>query len=424
MKLLAVGDVHLGRRPSRLPESLQQRASELSPAGAWRQIVAAALDEHVDVVLLAGDVVEREQDFFEAYRELRQGIERLTERRVGVYGVAGNHDGQVLPRLADEIPGFRLIGRGGHWESVPLAAGGENATLWGWSFPRAGVRESPLARQQFQRQPGGPNVGLLHCDRDQTGSPYAPVSSAELEAAALDGWFLGHVHKPDALSAASPYGYLGCVSGMDPGESGARGPWLMTVDSGRIQSMEQWTLAPLRWEHLDVDLTGIDEPADARSRLLGALRNLDSVLSNDAWIAKAVGLRMRFIGRTPFGGAAVDLISDEDRSHIHSGERDTHYFIERLEAATQPEIPLQALAERADPAGLLARRLLMLDLPAENAERRALLDDARRRLKAQAEDPRWSALGKQSLDEAVVADWLRRAGTRLLDRLMAQHPAE
>ena len=112
--------------------------------------------------------------------------------------------------------------------------------------------------------------------------------------------------------------------------------------------------------------------------------------------------------------------SDEDREHVFSGATGTHYFIERLEAATQPEIQLDQLAERSDPPGLLARRLLILDGPPDGPERRALLDAAREKLDAQAREKQWSALRVDALDDEIASGWLRRSGMRLLDKLLAQ----
>lgn len=420
MKLLAVGDIHLGRRPSRLPEELRARARDLGPGGALRRIVEAACSEGADVVALAGDVVERENDFFEAYRELHQGVSRLVTAGIQVVGVAGNHDVQVLPRLEGEIHDFRLLGRGGRWEPFHHQAGTESVVLWGWSFPRPRVTESPLAGERFERRQGGPNLGLLHCDRDQPGSPYGPVTSRELEAAGLDGWLLGHIHKPDPLFVDALSGYLGSVTGMDPSETGARGPWLITIEDGRIRAVEQWVLAPLRWESLSIDLSGISEAEEARVLVLQALRDLDTDLSAGQWIPEAVGLRVTLSGRSRFGEAALSLFSPEDRAHIHQGERDTHYFIERLDANTQPEIPLETLAQRADPAGLLAGRLLLLDRPSEDSERQTLLAEFRRRLETQARDARWGGLRAPVPDEEQAADWLRNAGARLLEHMLAQ----
>ena len=311
MKILAVGDIHLGRTPSRLPDELASRARELGPAGAWKRTVDVAIGAKVKAVLLAGDVVERENDFFEAYRELEQGVRRLTEDGIDVIGVAGNHDVKVLPRLAEHIPKFRLLGADGKWQSWHIADDTESITLWGWSFPHKEVSTSPLADQSFKRE-AGINLGLLHCDRDAGGSPYAPVTSKDLQRAGLDGWLLGHIHKPDALSVESLNGYLGSLTGLNRSETGPHGPWLICIDGGRIESVEQLPLAPLRWESIDVDLEGIGEPAEAKERVLSALKDIDLQIIEcpaepDLPAAPdAVGVHIIFSGRTRFGAAVDD----------------------------------------------------------------------------------------------------------------------
>ncbi len=422
-RLLAVGDLHLGRRPSRLPGELTGQSRELGPAGAWARVLEEAIETGVDAVALAGDVVEQENDFFEAYRELYRGVNRLTAAGIRVLGVVGNHDMAVLPRLANQIEAFELLGRGGQWQAAQLEANGEAVTLWGWSFPKARVMESPSAGAQFERGPGA-NIGLLHCDRTQRGSSYAPVSNHELDAAGLDGWLLGHIHQPDTLTVQQLSGYLGSATGMDPGEHGARGPWLITVDGGRIQAVEQWVLAPLRWERVEVDIEGMSQPEEARDRLLDRLRELDTAVAAARRPADAVGLRVRFTGRNRLGEAVVALFSEQDRDHLYDGEGGTHYFIERVENATRPEIPLDELAGRSDPAGLLARRLLLLERPVDDSERRALVAEARRKLEARAREERWSGLHVQLPDDDATAEWLQRSGMRLLERLLAQREAD
>lgn len=419
LRLLAVGDMHLGRRPSRLPEDLGDQARDLSPAGAWERLVARAIEEGVDVVALAGDVVEREDDFYEAYRELSGGVARLAEAGIRVVGVAGNHDVRVLPRLVTELADFELIGQEGEWQAWTMEQGAESLTLWGWSFPREKVPHSPLAGQAFERRPGV-NLGLLHCDRDQMNSDYGPVSSSELRAAGLDGWLLGHIHVPDALTVDNPSGYLGSVSGMDPGEPGDHGPWLLTIERGRIQSLSQWVLAPLRWEPLALDITGLPEAEEARAVLTRRLAELDRRLADCTLPPRAVGLRLRLTGRTGLGEAVLKLLDSERGVDVRPAGSQTHYFIEKVASGTEPEIPLEALAERSDPPGLLAQRLLLLDRPEADPDRRQLIATGRRRLQARLDESRWRAVETGPLDDAAVEAYLRESGTRLLEQLLAQ----
>lgn len=426
MKLLAVGDLHLGRRPSRLPGELAggDQAARLGPAEAWRRLVDAALDERVDALVLAGDVVQGENDFFEAYHHLGQGVERLSKAGIPVLGVAGNHDVRVLPRLKREVAGFELLGAGGQWEKRELMSRDERLTLWGWSFPSDQCFDSPLTGRAFDRG-SGVNLGLLHADRDQSTSPYAPVSSLDLERAGLDGWLLGHIHQPDPLSAERPIGYLGSVTGSNPGEPGPRGPWLWTLAAGRVEKIEQWVLAPLRWEGLKVSMEGVDEPGEIDNRLLQAVRALDDKIVRGRWQPGAVGLRVRFTGRSRLGTAAVERHSHEDRANVFTGSRGTVYFVERVLNQTRPEIPLEELAQDLDPVGLLARRLLLLAGDSAHPGRRAMIKEARASLDPFANDSRWSGLerpepNRPKLEDEEIADYLNRAGLQMLEMLLAQ----
>jgi len=423
LKLLAVGDLHLGRRPARLPVFLADRARELGPNAAWR-VVDEAVQNQIHVVALAGDVVEREDDFFEAYRALSAGVKRLTEVGIEVVGVAGNHDVQVLPRLVAELPGFRLLGRGGCWEKHGIEAAGEQLTLWGWSFNRDRAEDNPLAGQQFERGPGV-NLGLLHCDRDQSHSPYAPVRSSELEQAGLDGWLLGHIHQPDKLTPDRPIGYLGSITGLDPTETGPRGPWLLTIEAGRIASVEHWALAPLRWEHPAVDLSDIRQPEEAKNRLVQRLEQLDTELAVARLAPAAVGLRIRLVGSTRWGAKAAELLDphlqrDQDEPVFTGRSSGADYFIDRVELATRPEIDLDKLAERADPPGLLARRLLLLGRSPDDPQRQQLLAQARKALQDCAEQPHWRQLNRPPLSDEEAAEYLRRAGLAILSHLLAR----
>ncbi|TVP53139.1 MAG: DNA repair exonuclease [Halomonadaceae bacterium] len=419
LTILAVGDLHLGAAPSRLPAPLAARAEELGAAAVWRRIVDQAISRQVHAVVLAGDLVEDEDDFFEAYRELAQGVERLVAANIRVLGIVGNHDVKVLPRLADQIAGFELLGRNGQWQTLTLSQGSESLTLHGWSFPQKQVSYSPLAGIRFEQGPGV-NLGLLHGDRDQPQSPYAPVSSPELAGAALDGWLLGHIHKPDALTAPHPSGYLGSATGLHPGESGPRGPWLLTVSGGTVSAMEHWLIAPLHWQPLAVDLTGIGHEDDARERLMEALSELDKTLNQRPLAPEAVALRVTFNGRSDLAARVQSLMQGEDLQHLSAGTLRIHYFIESLIYAIEPVLPLETLAQRSDPVGLLAQRLLLLQQPGHDPQRQHLLTQARQQMLAQQQRSWWQALDNPPPDDEAVAHWLWQAGLLALEQLLAQ----
>ncbi|MBT3223394.1 MAG: DNA repair exonuclease, partial [Proteobacteria bacterium] len=198
--LLFAGDIHLGRRPQRLVHA-ELDPSRFAPTEAWARLVDVAIERRVDAVVLAGDVVDDERDRFEAYGHLERGIRRLMGEGIATVGVAGNHDGIALPRLADRLADFTLLGRGGTWQRVALESGKIPVDLLGWSFSERHHRESPLLSPGLTpaldgRRSDATLLGVLHCDLGATGGGYAPISHSELERLDVDGWFLGHIHRP------------------------------------------------------------------------------------------------------------------------------------------------------------------------------------------------------------------------------------
>src|SRR5690606_37668208 len=135
MKFLCAADLHLGRQPSRVPSAVLSSGVELTPAVAWRRLVSEAKAMRVDAVLIAGDVLDDEHDFFEAFGDLQAGVEELVASGVEVLAVSGNHDVEVLPRLAKAVPGLVLLGEGGRWEVRTFDDGTCTVHVAGWSYP-------------------------------------------------------------------------------------------------------------------------------------------------------------------------------------------------------------------------------------------------------------------------------------------------
>lgn len=426
IKLLAIGDMHLGRQPSRLPTELSNQARALSPQSGWERTVEQAINNEVDLVVLAGDLVDQEDNFFEAFRPLEIGINALVQAGIEVVGISGNHDVSVLPRLAKQLSQFKLLGANGRWETHHFEKDGQAVTLHGWSYPKPVVNESPLQGHTFERAPGL-NFGLLHCDRDQIDSRYAPVTSQALRQAGLDGWLLGHIHKPDPLSAQSVNGYLGSITGLHVGEHGPRGPWLLEIDQGKVQNISQWTLAPLVWTHLILGVSNMSHAQDALDALLREIRYLDRQASAYLQPPQALGIRIILRGQSNHVDIFVNALSEKQDENIAIGEIQA-IFIESIQDQTTAAIDLDVLAQRTDHIGRLARSLALLDESSKNTEggtiatnqRRALIDAASDQLNSLADEAWWQQGLSSSLSEAEVIMHLKHGGHQLLREWLAQ----
>ena len=434
--ILAIGDVHLGTACSGLPDGmggLGVEPADVAPAAALRLTVDYAINQRVDAVLFAGDVVESTNARFEAMLPLEESVQRLFDAGIEVIAVAGNHDVDALPRLQQLIGGFRLLGKDGRWEAATLSRGATPfVEVVGWSFPEKYVRESPLALLLGEPLPAPPTpvprIGLLHCDLGASGGYYAPVRQSELDDTGYDAWLLGHIHKPSlkgqsASDGARASGYLGSLVGLDPSETGPHGPWLLTISTdGRID-LEQAPIAPLRWERIEVSMDGIEHVADVPDRLLAVAVQQVEALAQAGPLPRALGLRATLTG--------TSAVRDDIRKWVADGAsndalvrrvNDTVVFYEGIVDGMRLLLDLASIAADGGPAGLLAQRLLLLGQ--DNEQSGALLDAAHARLGAIAGEDVWYPVNEhRNATDPVSADALRdyllRSGRAALSAMLA-----
>lgn len=368
--LLMVGDIHLGRSPHRL-ERAGLDVRRLGPDEAWLRLVRHAREADVQAVVLAGDVVDRDEDRFEAYGLLERGVGELVRAGIRVLGVAGNHDHLALPRLDARLQGFRLLGPGATWERVEL----EGLDLLGWSFPARHHAHSPLRSEGLEAaldgvRPGLPAVGVLHAELDAASSPYAPVSRAELYRLPVSAWFLGHTHRPDPLDQGT-VGYLGSLVGLDRSETGPRGPWLVEVEPGQGVHATHQPLGPVAWLDLEVDLSREELRAQPMDALHTALeRAVHRAAARHPELQSremaAVGCSVRLVGRVEGRQAVGDFLDQVDPRALRFDLAHQPWVVVSVADHTLPALDLDALARERGPVGQLARLLTgAVPLPAE-----------------------------------------------------------
>ncbi|MCY2932373.1 MAG: DNA repair exonuclease [Planctomycetota bacterium] len=421
IRVLCIGDIHVGRTPRGLPEGLDARA--LGPAAAWEAFVRTAIEKHVDAAVLTGDVVDEDNRFFQAYSVLQSGLARLVEAGNAVFAVAGNHDADVLANLADQMPQVRLLGRGGQWEEafLPGPDGARAARFIGWSFPGRSVPNNPLTGYCAPKRDSLPTIGLLHCDVNAAGSPYGPVTLADLKAQPVDAWLLGHIHKPAVLADTGPLIlYPGSPQGLDPGEAGPHGAWLVCLETGQPPRAEMIPLAALRWEAIEVPLDDVAGEADFGPAVLAAMRAGHERIGPGLGPVRSVGCRLRLTGRTPIHARLAGLAENlpEELSTTFGG---VPYFIETVLDDSRPALPLAPIAASGDPAGLLARRLVMLEERAPAGEYEEWIRQGRRAIERAGNEGAFVGLDADSqLTDERVRDLLTRAAWAMLEALLAQ----
>jgi len=424
MKLLLSGDIHLGRTSTRLPGTLKQEAG--STASAWHRLVDLALAREVDLVCLSGDMVDADNRFWEAVGPLEQGIRRLADKGITTLVVSGNHDHDVLPRLADAVnsPWLRLLGRGGAWQRyVHSGDHGPLLAVDGWSFPQQDVTRDPVSAYQ-PSDPGAPVLVLLHGELDAPGSRYAPLDRPSMQALPVDGWILGHNHNPPGERqdrGAAPILYVGAPQALDPSEFGLHGPWIAELDAEGIRNLTQIPCSDVRYETLRVDLSGVHSEEVFESTVLSGLDDFAAEIASEAGPLRYLSLRLELFGQTELAPRLPGL-----STNLTDTERQMQQFLVGLDktaiTATAP-VDLQEYARSDTPPGALARILLELDREEPSQEVRDLISRTQRKLEESGGRRDCSLLSEGVKADAEAARRvLRLEAGNLLSELLRQAP--
>ncbi len=239
---------------------------------ALERLVALAIDEKVDFVLIAGDLYDRDWQDFHTGLFVNAQLVKLKNAGILVFIVQGNHDAQSLMTRRIPWPDNVKVFSSRTAETVHLPV--LKVAIHGHSFPNREVSEDLV--------PGYPaavsgcfNIGLLHTSL--TGVPghdtYAPTTLANLKSKNYDYWALGHIHaRQIACEAAPRVVFPGNLQGRHARETGAKGCELVTVDGATITARFV-SLDVVRWHQVTVDLEPVQQLDDVRPQVLQALQS-------------------------------------------------------------------------------------------------------------------------------------------------------
>ena len=293
-KIVHAADLHLdtpcsglGRTAPGVAEALREASLE-----AFSGLVELCLQEQAAIMLLAGDIYDGPERGIRAQRRLRAGLERLGQAGVRTFLVYGNHDPLSHWGSAAGWPDGTHVFPADEVQAVAVEVQGKVvATVHGISFREREERRN-LARL-FRPGGEGVQIGLLHANvGDPQHAAYAPCSVDDLRAGGMDYWALGHVHRRRLLLEGGPWAaYPGVLQGRSPagGEMGAKGALVLDCDHdlGLVAPPRFVALDRIRFEALDVDLSGAADVQQAVDRLLAAGQRVRQGADGRALILRA-----------------------------------------------------------------------------------------------------------------------------------------
>lgn len=263
MRFLHIADVHLDTPFAGRSEGMRARLRRASLTALGRA-VAAAVNEGVDAVLIAGDLFDGACLSFETERFLLAQMKMLSGAGIQVVYATGNHDPGQGSRVGDLTwPDSVTVIATASPQTVPITGPSGETVGHVTAAGHATARETEDLSRLLEPVSGTglPQVALLHTQvawsgADRVHGPYAPSSLDHLRTAGFHYWALGHVHARQELSGDPPVHYSGSLQGRSPGEAGAKGGLLVDLGDPAAPVVEFREFSPIRWEKLTVDTLG------------------------------------------------------------------------------------------------------------------------------------------------------------------------
>ena len=209
-------------------------------------MIQFAIDEKVDLVLIAGDIFDGDWSDYKSGLEFIAGLADLDKAGVRVAMVRGNHDAanKMSCRLKWPKNTFEFRSRTPETHVIDDL----DVAIHGQSFPNGAVPQNlaqnyPVARGDLF------NIGLLHTSGSgpSAHATYAPCSVNDLTAKGYDYWALGHVHTRSTLCDSPPVVFPGNLQGRHINEPGERGFMLVTVEANHVQDIRFVPIDVLRY---------------------------------------------------------------------------------------------------------------------------------------------------------------------------------
>lgn len=377
---------------------------------AFSRIVDLCILEEVAFLLIAGDLWDGSYSSTKTPRFLKQELLRLKAAGIRCFIIRGNHDALARQTGELELPDNTVL-FGARPGTVEIEVDGQHIAIHGLSFRDVHAPESLLPRYPAPK-PGAFNIGMMHTSLN--GSPghdkYAPSSVSDLDAHGYAYWALGHIHRRSTHIGRASIVMPGIPQGRDIGEAGPASVTLVSVGDDQRVTLEQRSVACLRFERLELDCSGLDDWPQLLHLLEQGIRQAaQTPRAEDHMVIRPV-LR---------GATALAWRIARDRDRL--GEEAKAYaasagiWIDKLDVQVSGADNLSALAAADLPEDLV--RVVLHDLPHDSGLNAALMSCAQDLLRDLPPDLR-DMLGHDQAELAQYCAELLQSGTpALLSRL-------
>lgn len=271
-------DLHLDTPFSGLERTSKELASKLreAPFESLANIVDKAIAEGVDFVLLAGDLYNTEHINIKAQSLFVEQLERLNQAEIPVFLTRGNHDylTEDTKTLSLPLPNNVFTYTAEVTTHQITTKNNQRVAVTGFSYDSKWIFERKIEEYPTRQSNVDLQIGILHGSLDRletTEATYAPFTINELQSKQYDYWALGHIHKRQQISDNPLAIYPGNIQGLHKNETGPKGAMLVKWSPREITT-EFFKTAPVVWQNIKVDISGIERLSELLKTVQGEIK--------------------------------------------------------------------------------------------------------------------------------------------------------
>lgn len=363
VKLLHCADIHLDT-PFRTKSAERSATLRRQLRRAFSSMIEYVRAEKIDIVLLAGDVFDKDTVTVDTINFVKDAFASVSECAFVVS--PGNHD----PYTKESVWNGSDLGSNVYIFDSPeinyFDFPEKNVRVYGYAFLSDTLEVCPavnFAPEDSARV----NILCAHAYVNEPLSPQSPISEKDIENTGFDYCAFGHVHTGGEIKYAGkvPYAYSGCLMGRDFGETGEKGGVLIEVDNGKL-SFSRKTFTDYVYVKKPIDLSGITGNSDVRSAISSAVNEYSDTVSLRLELTGQIPLDQNIdtIGLSEEYGGGLFYLEIEDLTvplmNVEQLENDptiTGEFFREMKPLLESGTPEQRkLAAKALRAGIAALR--------------------------------------------------------------------
>ena len=280
VKILHTADLHLDSPFSLLDvEKAKQRKNELR--GTFVNLVKYALDNEIDIVIIAGDLFDMEYVTSQTISFISEVMKSANKIKFVI--TPGNHDFYCKSGAYDnEFPSNVYIFRNTKIEKISFDD--LETDIYGFGFTSDYLERDMLATR-INANRDRLNIFACHADILTKDSKYCPITINDIANINCDYVALGHVHKGSKVDYVNgtAYAYPGCIEGRSFDECGKKYAIVGVFEKGFNQFSEyRWKsqfsyvrLCERTYEKIECDITGVQNVRDVYARIMEAVKKFN-----------------------------------------------------------------------------------------------------------------------------------------------------